>query len=119
MTNSIDEQIKIIDNIISQYNWDKNDNLSFKSIINDVKSKKNNKNLYLGIIGEFSSGKSTLINSLLGVNLLTMGALQGTTTVATYFEHGTLDIRIEMKNGDVFKFKRNKSKIKETFKIKS
>lgn len=119
MINNIDDQIKTIENILSRYNWDKNDNQSFKQTLNEVKSKKSNKNLYLGIIGEFASGKSTLINSLLGVNLLTMGALQGTTTVATYFEHGTLDIRIEMKNGDVLKFKRNKSQIKETFKIKS
>lgn len=119
MTNNIDDQIKTIESVLSRYNWDKNDNQSFKQTLNEVKLKKSNKNLYLGIIGEFASGKSTLINSLLGVNLLTMGALQGTTTVATYFEHGTLDIRIEMKNGDVLKFKRNKSKIKEIFKIKS
>lgn len=119
MTNNIDDQIKTIENILSKYNWDKKNNLIFRQTINEVKLKRSNKNLYLGIIGEFSSGKSTLINSLLGVNLLTMGALQGTTTVATYFEHGRLDIRIEMKNGEVLKYKRNKSQIKETFKIKS
>lgn len=119
MTTNIDDQIKTIDSVLSRYNWDKNDNQSFKRTLNEIKLKKSNKNLYLGIIGEFSSGKSTLINSLLGVNLLTMGALQGTTTVATYFEYGTLDIRIEMNNGDVLKFKKNKSQIKETFKIKS
>lgn len=119
MTINIDNQIKIIESVLSRYNYDKTDHLSFKQTLNEVKSKRSNKKLYLGIIGEFASGKSTLINSLLGVNLLTMGALQGTTTVVTYFEHGTLDIRIEMKNGDVLKFKRNKSKIKETFRIKS
>lgn len=117
MTSNIDNQIKIIESVLSRYNCDKTDYLSFKQTLNEVKSKRSNKKLYLGIIGEFSSGKSTLINSLLGVNLLTMGALQGTTTVVTYFEHGTLDIQIEMKNGDVLKFKRNKSKIKKTFRI--
>ncbi|MFO0951611.1 MAG: dynamin family protein [Isosphaeraceae bacterium] len=44
--------------------------------------------LFLGVVGEFSSGKSTLLNALLRENLLRTDILQGTTAAATLLCYG-------------------------------
>jgi GTPase Era involved in 16S rRNA processing len=48
----------------------------------------NDPNLYLGIVGEFSTGKSTFINALLGMEILKEDILPGTTCAPTYLCHG-------------------------------
>lgn len=53
-----------------------------------VKAKKQDRKLNLSIIGEFSTGKSTFINALLGKELLASSALQGTTVASTMIEYG-------------------------------
>lgn len=40
-------------------------------------------NFYLGVVGEFSSGKSTFINALIGLDILKEDILQGTTCAPT------------------------------------
>lgn len=56
--------------------------------ISHVISKLNDKNLYLGVLGEFSSGKSTLINAILGFEFLKEDVLQGTTCAPTILCQG-------------------------------
>lgn len=53
--------------------------------IRDLKNKANDKNLYLAVVGEFSSGKSTFINALLRMRLL-KDAVMPTTACATFIE---------------------------------
>lgn len=54
---------------------------------------------YIGIVGEFSSGKSTLINSLIGNDCFRTNSLQGTTTTITKLEYGNkVDLKIEFSN---------------------
>ena len=48
----------------------------------------NDQRLYLGIVGEFSTGKSTFINALLGFELLKEDILQGTTCAPTLLSKG-------------------------------
>lgn len=56
--------------------------------------------LYLGVIGEFSSGKSTLINALLRTDVLKEDVLQGTTCAPTLIRHGSLfDVVVYFRNG--------------------
>lgn len=54
-----------------------------------IKAKKNDKLLNLSVIGEFSTGKSTFINALLGKELLASSAMQGTTVASTVIEYGS------------------------------
>lgn len=44
--------------------------------------------LFVGVIGEFSSGKSSLINALIRKQLLKTDVLQGTTAAVTVLQHG-------------------------------
>lgn len=48
-----------------------------------IKARANDPMLYVGLIGEFSSGKSTLVNAWLGDNVLKTDALQATTAAPT------------------------------------
>ena len=51
----------------------------------------NDENLYLGVIGSFSSGKSTFINSVIHKNLLPTDAVQGTTVAASVLKRADFD----------------------------
>lgn len=53
--------------------------------IKSIQSKRKDTKLYLAVIGEFSSGKSTFINAILGQRLL-KEAVMPTTACATYIE---------------------------------
>ena len=55
------------------------------SRIEAIEAKRRDKKLYLAVVGEFSSGKSTFINALLGFRLL-KEAVTPTTACATYIE---------------------------------
>ena len=55
--------------------------------------------LYLGIVGEFSTGKSTFINALLGFELLKEDVLQGTTCAPTLLLPGE-EFRISVSFSD-------------------
>lgn len=55
------------------------------SRIEAIEAKRRDSKLYLAVIGEFSSGKSTFINALLGFRLL-KEAVTPTTACATYIE---------------------------------
>lgn len=58
--------------------------------------------LHLAIVGEFSSGKSTMINSLIGEKLLKSSQC-ATTASETHIRSGnTLKIQIELENGNLY-----------------
>ena len=66
-----------------------------------IKARAKDPILYVGLIGEFSSGKSTLVNAWLGDNVLKTDVLQATTAAPTVvkaeseYQIGTL-----LSNGD-------------------
>ena len=67
-----------------KYSWE-----DISKQIAHIKAKKNDKLLNLSVIGEFSTGKSTFINALLGKELLASSAMQGTTIASTIIEYGS------------------------------
>lgn len=67
-----------------KYSWE-----DISKQITHIKAKKNDKLLNLSVIGEFSTGKSTFINALLGKELLASSAMQGTTVASTIIEYGS------------------------------
>jgi GTPase Era involved in 16S rRNA processing len=79
------------------------DSREIASRINSIKRKHNDAKLYLAVIGEFSSGKSTFINALLGYRLL-KEAVMPTTACATYIECQAryLSLKVSFFNGNKF-----------------
>jgi len=63
--------------------------------IDFVKTKLTDKKLYLAVVGEFSSGKSTFVNALLRKRIL-KEAVRPTTACATFIEKGQGDLKIEV-----------------------
>jgi len=54
----------------------------------------------VGLVGEFSTGKSTLINALLQDDVLESGAIQGTTTFPIHIRYGkTLSAQLHLRDG--------------------
>lgn len=78
--------------------------VEIKEKIKRCRSKINDDKLYLAIVGEFSSGKSTFINALLGFRLL-KEAVMPTTACATYIksEGNVLVIDVRFFDGNRFK----------------
>lgn len=62
------------------------DKQALKKSCEGIKNKYDSKRLYLAVVGEFSSGKSTFINALVGQRLL-KEAVFPTTACATFIEH--------------------------------
>ncbi|KOP26823.1 Dynamin family protein [Hapalosiphon sp. MRB220] len=66
------------------------------SQINQIQKRRGNPNLYLAVIGEFSSGKSTFINALLRDDLLKTSVLP-TTAAATKLRYGShLQVEVQL-----------------------
>ncbi|MCH5185008.1 MAG: dynamin family protein [Oscillospiraceae bacterium] len=71
------------ENTVSQeFNWEQ-----VRQQLDFIRKKKDDKKLNLSVIGEFSTGKSTFINALLGTELLVSSALQGTTVASTIIDY--------------------------------
>jgi GTPase SAR1 family protein len=101
----------ILNNSISQEKQD-----IFNAKIDSIVEKQKDKNLYLGIVGEFSSGKTTLINSLLNDNFLKTDAVQGTTTATTFFRYGdNIDLTVELKDGSILKYTKDRRRLEKIF----
>lgn len=70
--------------------------------LEQIITRNDDKTLYLGILGDFSSGKSTFINAALGFELLKEDVLQGTTCAPTILRYGSsLYIRIKFNDKKV------------------
>ena len=66
----------------------------------NLASRVDDRRLYLGVVGEFSTGKSTFINALLGFELLKEDVLQGTTCAPTLLSKGNdFTIIVHFQNG--------------------
>ncbi|MCM0589081.1 MAG: dynamin family protein [Gloeotrichia echinulata CP02] len=79
-TSKIDQHIKFVERIIQKPSISASARQELSKQIERVKKRRNDPNLYLAIIGEFSSGKSTFVNALLRDDLLKTSALVATAT---------------------------------------
>ncbi len=85
---------------------------SLSKQLNRIKKRISDNKIYLGIVGEFSTGKSTLINSLIGEDFFVTNAIQGTTTTITKLEYGKkISLKIEFTSGKVLRYDSNKTEI--------
>ena len=83
----ISGHIDFAETLINKYDWDAQTKDRLSSQLRLIRDKQKDQCLNLSIIGEFSAGKSSFINALLGENLLVSSIIQGTTVVNTIIEY--------------------------------
>lgn len=107
-----DITINVIESIVKQSLLTKDIQNILLGQLNVVKKRIRDSKLYLGIVGEFSSGKSTLINSFIGEDFFRTNSLQGTTTTITKLEYGDkINLRIVLNSGKKLLYNKDKSTI--------
>lgn len=116
--NMYEAYYKCLRDVVGSYDWEPN---YIDGVLNDItklENKVKDKNFYLGVVGAFSSGKSTMINSLLGINLLPTDAIQGTTVSATVIKKtDSNDIEIIYSNGTKKRFSQNRDELLNRYSL--
>ncbi len=112
-----DDHLQFAEKVIARSTLNQYQITDLRQLIQRIQQRKNDPNLYLAVIGEFSSGKSTFINALLRDDLLKTSALV-TTAAATRLRYGkTLDVKVNFAN--VSPIYANQMNNKGTFKIQN
>jgi len=112
----VNKQIKILSSLINLKQVPETVSSELSRQLSRIVERRKDRNVYIGIIGEFSSGKSTLINSLIDADFFVTNSLQGTTTTPTFIKYGTqINLEIRYKNGRTRKYSSSKSKLIEDF----
>ena len=112
----ITKQIKTLRSLINLKQVPEDVSRELSRQLSLIESRQKDDNVYIGIIGEFSSGKSTLINSLIGADFFVTNSLQGTTTTPTYIKYGSsINIEVKYKNGKNLKYSTSKNRLIEEF----
>ncbi len=98
---SVMEFIAYVNEITSCYEQGSEDKYELiKADLKVIEERINDNYLYLGVVGSFSSGKSTFINSLIHKNLLPTDAVQGTTVAASVLKKSNCnDLEIVYSDG--------------------
>ena len=97
----IQSHITYATTVLNRYNWDDSIKRSLKKQLDAIVAKQNDKVLNISVIGEFSTGKSSFINALVGHELLAVNVLQGTTVAITIIEYGaSYSLSLVDKNGN-------------------
>ena len=113
---SFSAYIDYINHVVSMYEID-NEN-KYTDIHKDIGNRINDKDLYLGVVGSFSSGKSTFINSVIQKNLLPTDAVQGTTvTISILKKSDAEDLEIQYTDGSVKRFSESAAELNERYGI--
>lgn len=82
----IDEHMRFIEDVLNWWTLPEDSLATLRKLIDRINIRRLDPNLYLAVIGNFSSGKSTFINALLRNNLLKTGDV-ATTAIATYIAY--------------------------------
>jgi predicted GTPase len=82
------EHLNFITNLLEKIGINNKEKEKLTKQIENLKQRSSDPNFYLAIVGEFSSGKSTLINAILEDDLLKSSVIQGTTATATQIKSG-------------------------------
>lgn len=100
-----DNTIKTIESVIRDSLLSQEQQESLFSQLKKIKTRIVDKNIYIGIVGEFASGKSTLMNSFIGEDFFITNSLQGTTTTITKLEFGRkVNLKIKLSTGKTLKY---------------
>ncbi|HEX7180753.1 MAG TPA: dynamin family protein [Thermoanaerobaculia bacterium] len=89
-----------VGSLLERYGLEDGRKRQCKAALEKIHARRTDPDLYLAIIGEFSSGKSTLVNALIGQELLPADVLPATTAAATLVRYGKSPaLRVEYTDG--------------------
>lgn len=113
------EYIDYIQAVVAKYEkGNENRYLGIKEDMDTLIDKIKDDNLYLGVVGSFSSGKSTFINSVIHKNLLPTDAVQGTTVAASILKKADFnDLEIIYHDGKVLKFSEHEEVLRQKYEV--
>lgn len=101
----VPEHLHWFESLQSRYKWAPLQWEPISLAISRLKKRSDDSRLYLGIVGEFSSGKSTLINAFLREDLLKTDILPATTCATTVLEYGPqVDALLSLQDGSVVRW---------------
>jgi GTPase Era involved in 16S rRNA processing/gas vesicle protein len=83
----IDSHIVFASTLMGKYDWEKATKQNLEKQLATIVEKQSDKKLNISVIGEFSTGKSSFINALVGYELLAVNVIQGTTVAITIIEY--------------------------------
>ena len=83
----IDSHIVFASTLMGKYDWEDATKHNLEKQLAAIIEKQNDKLLNISVIGEFSTGKSSFINALVGYELLAVNVIQGTTVAITIIEY--------------------------------
>lgn len=83
----VDSHIVFASTLLNKYKWEQNTQQELEKQLAAIVKKQNDKLLNISVIGEFSTGKSSFINALVGFELLAVNVIQGTTVAITIIEY--------------------------------
>lgn len=83
----IESHIVFASTLMGKYDWEEATKYNLEKQLATIIEKQNDKKLNISVIGEFSTGKSSFINSLVGYELLAVNVIQGTTVAITIIEY--------------------------------
>lgn len=106
----IDSHIQFATGLLNKYKWGANTRNAIEKQLNAIVNKQNDKLLNISVIGEFSTGKSSFINALVGYELLAVNVLQGTTVAITIIEYAN-EFSITLTGFDGMSTKKNYTSI--------
>lgn len=83
----IDSHIVFATTLMGKYDWEEATKHRLEKQVSAIVDKQNDILLNISVIGEFSTGKSSFINALVGYELLAVNVIQGTTVAITIIEY--------------------------------
>lgn len=97
---NLDDHMQYTRALLDKHAWSKEARGHVVAALDRIGQKLADPALYLGVVGEFSAGKSTFINALIRDDLLKTDVLQATTAAATILTYGeTLDVEVRFRDG--------------------
>jgi GTPase SAR1 family protein len=85
---NLDGHLRFVEKVLEAYQWTPGSRARLAQEVARIRGREHDPRLFLGVVGEFSSGKSTLINALLRDDLLRTDIIQATTSAATVLAYG-------------------------------
>jgi len=96
----VDDHLQFVEQVTERYDLPYDVITELHESIKQIRTRFADPNLYLAVVGEFSSGKSTFINALLRQKLLKASVLPTTATAVRLHYGARLDVSVLFKNKD-------------------
>ncbi|MDZ4180672.1 MAG: dynamin family protein, partial [Coriobacteriia bacterium] len=111
------EDIELVRELMGRHCWKPETISEVEAALAAIDTRRTDRNLYLGVVGEFSSGKSTFLNAVMRDDLLRTDVLQATTAAVTWMRYGEeIDVEVEFVDGAVNRFSAHRRPLWQRFK---